>query len=297
MTGVEVTAPGKINYALEVVGRRPDGYHEVVSLMQTVDLAGRVRVEASSRLEIEVAGEEVAGVPREGPANLAFRAAEFLSERHAAGRGALIVLEKGVPVGMGLGGGASDAAATLRGLNLLWDLGLGLDELMAIGAEVGSDVPFFLIGGTAAVSGRGEVVEPLPDLPPQRLVVLTTELTIRDKTRRMYAALTPSHFSDGQRATVAVAAARRGLPLAETDLVNTFDTVLEEAAPVMAVALRACRSAGLACHVTGSGPGLYVFAPMSALPRSLLSELERLGVQARPTRSLTRAESVAHELY
>ncbi len=157
---LELIAPAKLNYVLEITGRRPDGYHEIVSLMQTISLADRVRLDEASDIDIELLGEQLLGVPLEGPRNLAYAAAHALAE--AANRsdlGVHIELDKQIPAGIGLGGGSSDAAAVLRGLNQLWGLDMSIEELMAVGAGVGSDVPFFIAGGTALVTGRGEHVE------------------------------------------------------------------------------------------------------------------------------------------
>ena len=288
-------APAKVNLTLEALGRRGDGYHEIVSLVQTIELADRVRIEPSDSLELAITGEAVLGVPLEGPRNLAFKAAQALTE--AAARPALtarIVLEKQIPAGLGLGGGSSDAAAALRGLDRFWGLALPHEALLAAAAGVGSDVPFFLEGGAALLSGRGERVEPLPDQAPRDLTLFLGDLETEDKTRRMYAALTPADFSDGRRGHVAAAAFRRGLPLAKTDLVNVFDRHLATVAPPLAAAIELCRDAGLAVHALGSGPGFFTPAPLAAVPGPLLHELRAAwGVRALACRSLGREAALA----
>src|SRR3990172_8418635 len=139
---IELIAPAKVNLALEVTGRRPDGYHELVSVAQTIDLADPVVLDLATTIELEVAGEKLLGVPLEGPRNLAYRAALSLppvAPAAGGGRahlGARIRLEKEIPAGMGLGGGSSDAAAVLRGLNRLWRLDLPLDALVRVAAGV-----------------------------------------------------------------------------------------------------------------------------------------------------------------
>jgi 4-diphosphocytidyl-2-C-methyl-D-erythritol kinase len=292
---LELIAPAKLNLILEVTGRRPDGYHDIASVMQTINLADRVRLEPAAAIEIELVGEELLGVPREGPRNLAYAAAQALAE--AAGRtdlGARIELEKQIPAGVGLGGGSSDAAAVLRGLNRLWGLDLELEALCEVAAFVGSDVPFFLLGGTAHVTGRGERVEPLPDARELELSLFLSEVELEDKTRRMYGTLTPADFTDGRRARVAAESIRRGLPLAESDLYNAFDRHVAEVAPPLVGALALCRDAGLAIVAAGSGPGLFSPTPLAAVPRLLLHELERdWGVRAVACRSLARAEATA----
>ena len=135
---LELIAPAKLNYVLEITGRRQDGYHDIVSLMQTISIADRVVLSDAPDIEIEVTGEELLGVPLEGPRNLAYAAAHALAEATGlSDTGVHIELDKQVPAGMGLGGGSSDAAAVLRGLNRLWDLQLTHAELTAIGAAIG----------------------------------------------------------------------------------------------------------------------------------------------------------------
>lgn len=164
-----VKAPAKINLSLDVLGKRDDGYHEVEMVMTTIDLADRLEL-------AEIKEDRVAILSRNRfvPAderNLAYQAARLLKERYQINQGVEISINKIVPVAAGLAGGSSDAAATLRGLNELWGLGLSLDELAELGSEIGSDVSFCVYGGTALAKGRGEKVMKLP-APPSCWVVL-----------------------------------------------------------------------------------------------------------------------------
>ena len=292
---LELTAAAKLNLVLEVTGRRVDGYHEIASVMQTIDLADTVRLEVASSIEIEVAGEAVRGVPLEGPRNLAYKAARALAEAaREPGLGARIELEKRIPAGMGLGGGSTDAAAVLRGLNRLWGVDLAPEGLREVAASVGSDVAFFLQGGTAYVGGRGEQVEPLPDIEAMDLTLFTADMDLEDKTRRMYAALEPVDFTDGHEARVAAESIRRGLPLSETDMHNAFDARVGELAPQVASAMALCREERIGVFAAGSGPGFFTPVYIRDLPPLLLRELERdWGVRAVACRTLGRAASLA----
>jgi 4-diphosphocytidyl-2-C-methyl-D-erythritol kinase len=292
---IELIAPAKLNPVLEVTGRRADGYHDLATVMQTIDVADTVRLESASSIELDVSGEKVRGVPREGPRNLAFRAAHALSEAaRDPALGARIELEKRIPAGMGLGGGSTDAAAVLRGLNRLWALDLPLAELTQVAATVGSDVAFFLQGGTAFVSGRGEQVEPLPDVEPMELTLFVADVDLEDKTRRMYAALSPADFTDGHKARVAAESVRRGLPLSESDLYNAFDRHLGELAPQVKQAMALCRAQNLGVLAAGSGPGFFTPVAIGELPPLLLRELELdWGVHAVACRTLGREASTA----
>ncbi|MCU6710860.1 4-(cytidine 5'-diphospho)-2-C-methyl-D-erythritol kinase [Paenibacillus sp. J5C_2022] len=162
-------APAKINLLLDVLRKREDGYHEVEMIMTMVDLADRLEMSELPRDTI-IISSQVGYIPLDEK-NLAFQAARLIKERYEVKQGVYIHLDKKIPVAAGLAGGSSDAAATLRGLNRLWRLNIPEDELCELGAELGSDVPFCVTGGTALASGRGEKLEPV-DSPPQCWVVL-----------------------------------------------------------------------------------------------------------------------------
>lgn len=156
-------APAKINLLLDVLHKRADGFHEMEMVMTTIDLADRIIVVKSNDTDIIL--ETNSGMIPRDERNLAYRAADILRQEMGITRGARIIINKKIPIAAGLAGGSSDAAATLRGLNRLWKLGLSYQELANIGVEVGSDIPFCIYGRTAIVSGRGEKVIPIPSLP------------------------------------------------------------------------------------------------------------------------------------
>ena len=164
-----VKAPAKINLSLDVLHKRSDGYHEVEMIMTTIDLADRVELTLLDEDKINILSHN-RFVP-DDQRNLAYQAAQLLKERFQMKKGVTITIEKNIPVAAGLAGGTSDAAATLRGFNKLWGLGLTLDELAEIGSEIGSDVSFCVYGGTALAKGRGEIITELP-APPTCWVIL-----------------------------------------------------------------------------------------------------------------------------
>jgi 4-diphosphocytidyl-2-C-methyl-D-erythritol kinase len=164
-----VKAPAKINLSLDVLHKRPDGYHEVEMIMTTIDLSDRVELTLLNQDTIHILSHN-RYVP-DDQRNLAYQAAQLLKDRFQIKQGVVISIEKTIPVAAGLAGGSSDAAATLRGLNKLWNLGLTLDELAVLGAEIGSDVSFCVYGGTALAKGRGEIITELP-APPTCWVIL-----------------------------------------------------------------------------------------------------------------------------
>ncbi|WP_374055365.1 4-(cytidine 5'-diphospho)-2-C-methyl-D-erythritol kinase [Rossellomorea sp. FM04394] len=164
-----VKAPAKINLSLDVLHKRSDGYHEVEMVMTTIDLADRIELTNLSDDTIKILSHN-RFVPDDGR-NLAYQAAQLLKTRLNIKKGVAISIDKVIPVAAGLAGGSSDAAATLKGLNRLWDLGLSMDELAELGSEIGSDVSFCVYGGTALASGRGEKIKHLP-APPNCWVIL-----------------------------------------------------------------------------------------------------------------------------
>jgi len=159
----------KINLGLRVLGIRSDGYHEIRTRFQTIDLRDEMEIDLSPRaLELRVEGARLAC----DRSNLVVKAAEALREARRGLPGARIRLVKGIPLAAGLGGGSSDAAAVLLGLERLWGLDLDPGELRRIAALLGADVPFFLQGGTALGEGKGDEIRPLPDLAPYGICLI-----------------------------------------------------------------------------------------------------------------------------
>ena len=184
MDTVGLPSHAKVNLHLQVVGRRPDGYHELRTLFQTVDLADELEVElAADGVTLEVSGADLPA----GPANLAHRAAAGFLARWGGGHGARLRLRKRIPVGAGLGGGSSNAATVLRALQRLLGSPAPAPELQALARELGADVPYFLVGGTVLGLGRGDELVPLPDLPERRLLLALPPLQIL--TREVFADL------------------------------------------------------------------------------------------------------------
>ncbi|MGA7937257.1 MAG: 4-(cytidine 5'-diphospho)-2-C-methyl-D-erythritol kinase [Kovacikia sp.] len=166
MRSYSLLSPAKINLYLEILGDRPDGFHELVMVLQSVELADQIdlRVGGMGNIYVECSHPEV---PSDS-SNLAYRAAELMTRQFpdcfSRFGGISITIQKAIPVGAGLAGGSSNAAAVLVGLDLLWNLGLTQDELEELGATLGSDVPFCIAGGTALATGRGEQLDTLPGL-------------------------------------------------------------------------------------------------------------------------------------
>ena len=159
MDRVVEISPAKVNLGLKILRRRPDGFHDIVSVLQTVDLCDRLVFTPAAPGETLVRADRP-DVPA-GPENLVYRAVEILRRATGARNGVRVDLVKRIPAGAGLGGGSSNAATALRALDRLWGTCLGPERLASLAAELGSDVPFFLTGGTAVVTGRGERIRPV----------------------------------------------------------------------------------------------------------------------------------------
>lgn len=295
MSEFTLTAPAKINLMLEVLGKRDDRYHEIRTILQSIDVNDVLAFEPAADLSLAVEGDKGLDLPVED--NLVLRAAELLRKRTGCTKGAHITLTKRISVAAGLGGGSSDAAAVLIGLRELWALSISDDEMSSLAAELGSDVPFFLRGGTTLASGRGEHIEPLPDVPQQRVVIAWPQgERPPDKTARMYAALGPEQCTDGSRTERLVARIRASELIVDQHIFNVFEAVLPEVDPQAAALFE--RAAGLGLgqpHLCGSGPAFF-FLPEGDQPAEpLLAALRGLGLDAAETCTLPAARATAVE--
>ncbi|ACB50667.1 4-diphosphocytidyl-2-C-methyl-D-erythritol kinase [Crocosphaera subtropica ATCC 51142] len=166
MRTYRLIAPAKINLYLEIIGDRPDGYHELVMILQSIELGDQIEIRSNGTQTINLHCNHPL-VPR-NQTNISYRAAQLMvdqfPERFANYGGVDITIDKQIPVAAGLAGGSTDGAAVLLGLNLLWELGLTIPQLQSLGEKLGSDVPFCVRGGTAIATGRGEKLDPIQDL-------------------------------------------------------------------------------------------------------------------------------------
>lgn len=177
MRTTEEKAYAKLNISLDVSRRREDGYHEMVMVMQTVSLCDDITVSLNDSGSVRAA-TNLSFIPGD-ERNLAVRAAaKYLERIGCTGQGVQIGIKKNIPVGAGMGGGSADAAAVLRSMNRLFGERLGTEELMELGSEVGSDVPFCIVGGTMLAKGRGELLSPLPPLPECFYVICKPEFSV-----------------------------------------------------------------------------------------------------------------------
>jgi len=247
-----LSAAAKVNLALEVLGRRDDGYHEIATVMQAVDLSDKLVLEDADVLELRTTASDV---PTDGT-NLALKAALTLREMAGVSRGVKITLDKRIPVAAGLGGGSTDAAAVLVGLNRLWRLGWSAARLAEAAVKLGMDVPFFLHGGAAMGTGRGERLEPLAS---SALALVLVNPRVAASTAEIYGGVVASMYSDGAQARGMAAALRSRQP---ARVAARLGNTLERVASARYREVEQMEAALLAAGALGaqmSGSGLTVF--------------------------------------
>ncbi len=250
---IKIKAPAKLNLTLEVLGRRPDGWHEIRSVMQAISLQDTLCFKASDA--VRITGDLPGWNPED---SLVSQAVSLVRETTGVSRGVSVEVEKYIPLLSGLGGDASDGAATLCGLNELWGLGLSPDKLAELSAQLGSDVAFFLRGGTALAEGRGEIITPLPPVQGWWVVLVLPETPAAPgKTARMYAALKPEHYTDGAMTERLVKALREGGEFSPAMLFNTFENVAFEDNILRTYQEHLIKLGAPHVHLAGSGPTLF----------------------------------------
>jgi 4-diphosphocytidyl-2-C-methyl-D-erythritol kinase len=252
---IELTAPAKINLCLRVLGKRPDGYHEILSIMQAVDLCDEISfalVEGDD-ISIECNDPEIPT----GADNLISRAFHAMKDRYSFAGGLKVKLLKRIPSGSGLGGGSSDCAAAIRAANKIFGTRLSRRDMSQLGAELGSDVPFFLSSGSAIVRGRGEIVEDV-ELPLDYgvlIVVPNVAISTDEVYSRLRLGLTKGNTPD----TLKVSRGKYGLADLTALIGNDLEQVVCECCPEVGTIKEGLSARGLE-HVSMSGSGSAVFA-------------------------------------
>ncbi|MEX0588937.1 MAG: 4-(cytidine 5'-diphospho)-2-C-methyl-D-erythritol kinase [Cyanobium sp.] len=297
MADLCVRAPAKINLHLEVLGLRPDGFHELAMVMQSIDLADTLRLRPSADGQISLRCDRP-DLPTDGT-NLIVRAGELLRARSGfVELGAEVVLEKRIPIGAGLAGGSSNGAAALVGLNALWGLGFQAEALNAMAAELGSDMPFCLNGGTQLCFGRGERLEEVELGAPLGLAVLLVKHPrVSVSTPWAYGrckALRSDFYLQEEGEFAQRRQALRQGPLLQAlshgsplpPLRNDLQAVVEPEVESVKQGLALLRQADqpLAVAMSGSGPSLFALFPNMELAQAarsfLADQLEQGGFEA-----------------
>jgi 4-diphosphocytidyl-2-C-methyl-D-erythritol kinase len=278
-------AYAKINLTLDVLNRRPDGYHQLATVMQTVDLHDTICLTITNDQRVQLDCNNPALSNND---NLAARAAEMVRQRFALRQGVRIELYKRIPVAAGLGGGSSDAASVLRALQQWLQLPLSPSALLSMAASLGSDVPFFLTGGLALCEGRGEQVTFLSQRWPASLRwLLLLKPAISLSTAAVFRDLPASDYTDGTYSRTLCSALQAGSSLQLEHLHNSLERDVLERYPAVAQAKDDLISAGASVvRLSGSGPTLYApFAELSAALQ-VLYHVQSLGYEVYLSRAI-----------
>ena len=258
---MEIKAYGKINLTLEVLGTRLDGFHEIKSIMQSIDLYDEIILNEIDDGSIKLDGDSKELTYDEN--NLIFKAAEIMREKYGIKKGASIFLKKNIPVEAGLAGGSSDAASTLVGLNDLWSLNLSIDDLMKLGEEIGSDIPFTIVGGTALTEGRGEIVTKLKSLPEEEVLIVKPDFGV--KTKVIYEEV-DKHLNDFEPkyTSLMIEAINKGDDY-KKHLHNDLAIATTKLYPGVKEILNKFKSEGCIGLMSGSGPTCYCFGDNASI--------------------------------
>jgi len=284
-----VLAPAKINLTLEVLAKRQDGFHEIRSVIQTINLCDSLSFQLSQDITFEPDMPD--WIAEE---SLVSRAVSLLKETTGCSEGVTVEVKKRIPMMSGLGGDSSDAAAVLRGLNQLWGLNLSKDKLLELARQLGSDVAFFLYGGTALVEGRGEIVTPLPPLP-HRWVVLAIPPVPRlpGKTKQLYESLGANHYTDGQITQRLAEELKAGGEFTSSLLFNTFENVAFTSFAGLDVSRSHFVKIGAAdVHLAGSGPALFTVVKDKDKAEELCILLQNQRLEPYLTETLAEIEKI-----
>lgn len=286
MSTILEKANAKINLGLDILGKREDGYHEVSMIMQSIGLCDVVTIDEGKGIEVTT---NLSGLSC-GPDNLAYKAALLLAEKFKIEPQVHIHLEKKIFMAAGLAGGSSDAAAVLRGLNRYWELNLTNEELRTLAAQLGSDIPFCIEGGTALAVGRGEIIKPLEDMP-ETIVVLAKPRNIEVSTAWVYKNynkgrvvcapkiyLIKEHICEGGHAIVSYFG-------------NVLETVTIPEYPVLAaIKARMLGAGAYYAMMSGSGPTIYAFADSQEIAQRIIEALEDFDVETAVTTTIRRGQ-------
>lgn len=289
MTSVSLKAYAKINLGLKVLGRRADGFHELRTIYQSISLADHLEVSLSSRRhEVRLVTSGPVPVPQ-GRENLAVRSAEVVLDSLHVKRGVSIRLQKNIPAGSGLGGASSDASAVIRAILALAKQKLSRECVLALAAHLGSDVPFFLVGGTALGVGRGEEVYSMPELPRRYCVVVFTGTSVSTAAAYQQLGLPPL-TRPGVDHTIELFCARANEG-SWSEIGNDFERVVFQTLPVLSsIKKRLLRSGAEMASLSGSGSAVFGLFLDRRQALASAEQLRRPGHHVFVARTVSRRE-------
>ncbi len=254
MSRLSLPSFAKVNLGLRVLRRRPDGFHDIATVFQTISLHDTIELSADRELKLFCDAPQIPIDDR----NLIIKAGKALRNRYKVKSGASIRLVKRIPYPGGLGGGSSNAAVALLGLNRLWGLGASVPELHELAAAIGSDVPFFLYGGSAFGRGRGTELETLPDIRSELMLVVTPEIAV--STKGAFESLGPRNLTEeaANRILLNCRFQAEGSDLAAFDLENDLEETVFTAHPeIRRVKMRLLELGAIKAAMSGSGASVF----------------------------------------
>lgn len=247
---------GKVNLALQITGRRDDGYHMIDTVFQSIGLCDTITLTDADVFSLTASLD---GLPCD-ETNLAYKAYRAICDYTGTTKGVAIHLDKHIPMAAGLAGGSTDCAAVLRGLNRLWNLGLSLDTLASMGARLGADVPFCVYGGTMRGQGIGDVLTPLPTLPQWDILVVHPHTTVQTKDAyALFDTTAPQVDVDVAAVIKAITEQDQGALIASMG--NTFVRLVQPVVPEITTCYDLLRGHGFVPLVSGSGPTNFSLVP------------------------------------
>ena len=269
-------ARAKINLTLEVLEKRNDGYHNIASVMQAIEMGDTLSFRTGRNVKLACDVKEL-----NSGDNLVLQAANLLRETTKCRKGVTINLEKVIPLSSGLAGGSSDAAATLIALNHFWKLNLPIQQLHHLASALGSDVPFFLYGSTSLAEGRGDWITPLPPPPASWIVLLHPPLEIANKTRNLYTKISPSKFTSGKLSLRAAEKLKSEGILPVSSYYNAFEAVAYSFFPTLKEYEQKFIDAGASkIHLAGTGPTLFTVIENKTTAELIYQQLKQDGMDA-----------------
>jgi 4-diphosphocytidyl-2-C-methyl-D-erythritol kinase len=284
----QFAAPAKVNFGLRILGKRPDGYHAIQTVLQMLDLCDWLTFSPTDTATIRLTC--LPAVLPTDDSNLVIRAAKLLQQTFQVRQGVEITLDKRIPIAAGLGGGSSDAATTLIGLNHVWQLHCPHASFYRLATQLGSDVPFFLDGPTALASGRGEILSPVPSPPPLTGVLLNPGFGV--SAGWAYAQFNgQSSATDVTMPSILQALDRRDLPWLAKVVVNDLEPGVVTAYPVIRQLQEALGAVGaLVTFMSGSGPTVGgILPPTVDLPTAVASLRQHSGWAVIPFTTLSES--------
>ena len=266
---------GKINITLEIIGRFPDGYHQIVSVMQAIELCDTLSFKLSFNQHINF----ICDMPViQTDDNLVLKAARLLKEYSEHPYGADIHLEKIIPVSSGLGGGSSNAAVTLLSLNQLWDLNLNQDTLTMLAKKIGSDVAFFLNSPSCIAEQKGDTITQIKSVQPTNMVLVVPKIDLQEKTKNMYNLISMKDYTDGKLSFKTAKLIESGQLPTHYPMYNIFKKVAMESFPEISLAEKAMIESGASqVQLSGSGPSLFTFTKSTNESKRISEKLAALG--------------------